>query len=369
MRAAVYRRYGGPSVVVVEELDTPVPGPGEVLVQGHRFRRRAPPIRRCARARPSRRRLFAGLFRPRLRVLGSEFTGVVAGVGEGVDAFRVGDAVWGITGTGMRAHAEYMVVPADGVLEPLPAGLDPVDAAALIDPTALSFLDDTAELVAGQTILINGASGAVGTAAVQLAVHRGAIVTAVCSAERAAIVRELGAAEVLDYRAGDVVATLRAQGRTFDVVFDVFGNLGYRRARDLLTPTGRYCATVPTLPILWHTLRTRRSSGRRGVIAFTGLRGEGCRAVRPARDGGPGAGGRAEAGRRHALPPRAGRRRARPRRPRQDGPDRPDDGLSRAEGRLARVILPPASRSDRGAQANCPRSWAQWRVAPIERTP
>jgi NADPH2:quinone reductase len=76
----------------------------------------------------------------------------------------------------------------------------------------------------------------------------------------------------MDYRAADVVSTLRAQGRTFDVVFDVFGNLGYRRSRDLLTPAGRYCSTVPTLPILWHTLLTRRSSGRRGVIAFTGLR-------------------------------------------------------------------------------------------------
>jgi NADPH:quinone reductase-like Zn-dependent oxidoreductase len=222
--------------------------------------------------KPFAARLFAGLFRPRLRVLGSEFSGVVAETGPDVEAFHGGDAVWGMTATGMRAHAEYIVVPANGVLEPIPAALDTADAAALIDPTALSFLDDTAELVAGQSILINGASGAVGTAAVQLAVHRGATVTAVCSAQRADVVRELGAHEVIDYRAGDVVATLREQERTFDVVFDVFGNLGYRRARPLLTPTGRYCAAVPTLPILWHTLRTRKSKGQRGVIAFTGLR-------------------------------------------------------------------------------------------------
>ena len=271
MRAAVYRRYGDPSVVTVETVDTPHPGTGEVLV-----RVTASVVSAADTAMRSgtslAARLFAGPFRPRLRVLGSEFSGVVAGNGEGAGRFQVGDAVWGITGTGMRAHAEYLVVPADGVLEPLPDGLDPVAAAALIDPTALSFLDDTAELVAGQTILINGASGAVGTSAVQLAAHRGADVTAVCGAERAELVRSLGAREVLDYRAGDVAGTLRAQGRTFDVVFDVFGNLGYRRARDLLTPTGRYCATVPTLSILWHTLLTRRSSGRRGLIAFTGLR-------------------------------------------------------------------------------------------------
>ena len=272
MRAAVYRRYGGPSVVTVQDLDTPIPGAGEVLV-----RVTASVVGATEAAMrsgtPFAARLFAGPIRPRLRILGSEFSGVVAGLGEGVDGFHVGEAVWGITGTGMRAHAEYLVMPADGVLEPLPADIDPIDAAALIDATALSFLDDTAELVSGQSILINGASGAVGTAAIQLAVHRGATVTAVCSAERAAVARELGAREVLDYRAADVVATLREQGRRFDVVFDVFGNLGYRKARALLTATGRYCGTVPTLPILWHTLRTRKSKGQRGVIAFTGLRG------------------------------------------------------------------------------------------------
>lgn len=272
MRAAVYRRYGGPSVVTVQDLDTPIPGAGEVLVRVTASVVGATEVAMRS-GTPFAARLFAGPIHPRLRVLGSEFSGVVAGTGEGVDGFHVGDAVWGITGTDMRAHAEYVVVRADGVLEPMPAGLDAADAAALIDPTALSFLDDTAELVAGQSILINGASGAVGTAAVQLAVHRGATVTAVCSAGRADVVRRLGAHEVLDYRAGDVVTMLHEQGRTFDVVFDVFGNLGYRRARPLLTPTGRYCGTVPTLPILWHTLRTRKSRGQRGVIAFTGLRG------------------------------------------------------------------------------------------------
>lgn len=272
MRAAVYRRFGGPSVVAAEDVDTPVADAGDVLVRVAASVVSTTDVAMRS-GKPFAARLFAGPFRPRLRVLGSEFSGVVAATGDGVDAFRVGDAVWGITATGMRAHAEYVLVPADGVLETLPAGLDPVDAAALIDPTALSFLDDTAELAQGQSILINGASGAVGTAAVQLAVHRGATVTAVCSAERAPIVRELGAHEILDYRAVDVVASLAEQRRTFDVVFDVFGSLGFRRARVLLTPTGRYCGTVPTLPILWHTLRTRKSAGQRGVIAFTGLRG------------------------------------------------------------------------------------------------
>jgi NADPH:quinone reductase-like Zn-dependent oxidoreductase len=277
MRAAVYRRYGGPSVVAVEELDTPVPGPGQVLV-----RVAASVVSASDSAMrsgtPFAARLFAGPFRPRLRVLGSDFTGTVAAVGDGSAPFGVGDRVWGVTGIGMRAHAEYLVVPVDGIIQPLPEplgdGVDLVGAAALIDATALSFLDETAELVAGQSILINGASGAVGSMAVQLAAHRGATVVAVCSAERTALVRRLGADEVLDYGAGDVVVALLSAGRTFDVIFDVRGNLGYRRARALLTPTGRYCGTVPTLSILLHTLLTRKSSGRRGVIAFTGLRGK-----------------------------------------------------------------------------------------------
>ncbi|GAA1978467.1 NAD(P)-dependent alcohol dehydrogenase [Microbacterium pumilum] len=272
MRAAVYRRYGGPSVVEVEQIDTPVPAAGEVLVRVTASVVSTSDVAMRS-GTPFAARLFAGPFRPRLRVLGSEFSGKIVAVGDGVDSFRVGEAVWGVTGTAMRAHAEFVVVRADGVIEALPAGLDPVEAAALIDATALSFLDDTAELVAGQTILINGASGAVGTAAVQLASHRGAVVTAVCSAERAGLVRSLGAQEVLDYRAGDIVTTLQDQGRTFDVVFDVFGHLGYREARCLLTPTGRYCGTVPTLPLLWRTLLTRWSKGKRGMIAFTGLRG------------------------------------------------------------------------------------------------
>ena len=294
MRAAVYRRYGGPSVVRVEEVDTPVPGagrgarPGDGIRRqhhrcrdafGHAVRRQA--VRGAVPPATARARLGVHRHRRRRR--------------RGRRRVRVGDAVWGITGTGMRAHAEYVVVPADGVLEPLPAGLDPVDAAALIDPTALSFLDDTAELVAGQTILINGASGAVGTVggpargAPRCDRHRG--VQRRAGADRPRTRRARGARLPRRRRRHDAS---RAQGRTFDVVFDVFGNLGYRRARDLLTPTGRYCGTVPTLPDpVAHAPSRGRSPGRRGVIAFTGLRGTDAVHVRPARDGGARAGRRA----------------------------------------------------------------------------
>ncbi|MGZ8805245.1 MAG: NAD(P)-dependent alcohol dehydrogenase, partial [Microbacterium sp.] len=167
-----------------------------------------------------------------------------------------------------RAHAEYLVVAASGAVAVRPRGLTPTDAASLVDATALSFLRDTGRLQPGERILVNGASGAVGTAAVQLAVDMGAEVTAVCSGPRLDLVRELGAAHAFDYRAIDVTAL----PERYDVVFDVFGNLGYRRARRILTPTGRYLITVPTFGALaWHVL-TLGARGRRSRIAFTGLR-------------------------------------------------------------------------------------------------
>jgi len=180
----------------------------------------------------------------------------------------VGDAVWGATGASMGAHAEWVVVASDGAVALRPEKLTATDAASLVDATAMSFLRDTARLRRGERILINGASGAVGTAAIQLAVEMGAEVTAVASAARLELVRDLGATHVYDYGAVDVT-TLPER---YDVVFDVVGNMGYRRARGILTPTGRYLITVPTLGALaWHAL-TLGSRGRRSRIAFTGLR-------------------------------------------------------------------------------------------------
>lgn len=267
MRAVVNRRYGGPEVIGLDERPDPEPGPGELLIRVEAATLSAADAALRAGS-PFAARLFAGPFRPRITVLGSDFAGVVAAVGEGVAGFAVGDRVWGATNAAMGAHAEYVVVSASGAVALQPAGLSPTDAASLVDATAMSFLRDTGRLQRGENVLINGASGAVGTAAVQLAVDIGAEVTAVCSAPRLDLVRRLGAVRAYDYRDVDVT-TLPER---FDVVFDVAGTLGYRRARRILTPTGRYLITVPTFGALaWHAL-TCRSRGRRSRISFTGLR-------------------------------------------------------------------------------------------------
>ena len=267
MHAVTNRRYGGPEVVEWAELPDPAPQAGELLV-----RVEATDLSTADAAlrsgSPFAARLFAGLTKPRFAVLGADFAGIVVGIGAGVTRFAVGDAVWGATGAAMGAHAEFVIVAEDGAVALRPATLTATDAASLVDATALSFLRDTARLQPGERILINGASGAVGTAAVQLAVDMGAEVTAVCSGPRLDLVRELGAAHAYDYRSVDVTSL----PDRYDVVFDVVGNMGYRRARRILTRTGRYLITVPTFGALaWHAL-TLGSRGRRSRIAFTGLR-------------------------------------------------------------------------------------------------
>lgn len=267
MRALVYRAYGGPEVVEIVDRAAPVAEPGTVVVRVEASSVGASDAAFRA-GKPFAARLFAGLTRPRPVVQGADFAGVVVQVGADVTDLRPGDEVWGATGVELGAHADLVRVKAAGVIARRPQGLTATDAAALVDATAMAFLRDAGRLQPGDRVLVNGASGAVGTMAVQLALAWGADVTAVCSAERAAAVRALGVERVLDYRTVDVTTLEDA----FDIVFDVAGTLGYRRARGILTPRGRYLITVPTVgAFVWHAL-TPGSRGRRSRIALTGLR-------------------------------------------------------------------------------------------------
>jgi NADPH:quinone reductase-like Zn-dependent oxidoreductase len=153
-------------------------------------------------------------------------------------------------------------------MAPKPANLTYVEAAGLVDTTALCLLRDKAHLQRGQTILINGASGAVGTAAVQLAKHFGATVTGVCSGANIELVRTLGADTVIDYTQTDFTRS----GQTYDVIFDVAGKSSFTRCRTALGRDGVYLTTAPSLPILLQMPWTSRFGARRAVVAFTGLR-------------------------------------------------------------------------------------------------
>ena len=239
MRAAVRTRYGPPDVVRVVEVEKPAAKDNEVLVRVH-----ATTVNRtdCGlrAAKPFIYRFFLGLRRPRLTVLGNEFAGQVEAVGTGIRSFAVGDRVFGFSGTRFGAHAEYLTMPEDGLLATMPADLSYEEAAPSTEGSiyALSLIR-TAKLQRGQGVLVNGATGAIGSAAVQLLRDRGAVVTAVSGAEHMELVRGLGADRVIDYTAEDFTR----DERRYDVVMDAVGKSSFGRCRRLLKPGGLYLST------------------------------------------------------------------------------------------------------------------------------
>jgi len=243
MRAVVHDRYGPPEVLRLDEVEQPVPKEGEILVEV-----RATSVTRtdCGfrAADPFFSRAFTGLRRPKRRTPGLEFAGVVREVGGAVKAFAVGDDVFGVKG---GANAEYVCVPESGAIAPKPAGMTFEEAAGIRDGACIALAClRKAEPLAGRSIVIYGASGSIGTAAVQLARHFGAHVTAVCDTKRVDLVRSLGADQVIDYLREDFTRN----GKTYDVVFDSVGKHSFRRSRRSLAEGGVYIET--DLGFLWH---------------------------------------------------------------------------------------------------------------------
>jgi NADPH:quinone reductase-like Zn-dependent oxidoreductase len=268
MRAIVSRSFGGPDVLSLEEVAKPVPAAGELLVR-NRASVVTAALCHARSGSPFSTRLYFGLRKPKWPILGTNFSGDVEAVGSGVTRFRLGDRVSGVNVADFGAHAEYVLAREDGVIAPTPANLTDAEAAAVFDGsvTALPFLRDTARLGIGQSILINGASGAVGTAAIQLAKYYGATVTAVCSTANVALVRSLGADSVIDYTSGDF--TRNRDG--YDVIFDTVARSSFTRSRRALKPGGIYLTTEPTLPIFAQMLWTSRIGSRRAAVRLTGL--------------------------------------------------------------------------------------------------
>jgi NADPH:quinone reductase-like Zn-dependent oxidoreductase len=267
MLAAVSSRYGPPDVVTVADVPRPEPRDGEILV-----RVRAATVGvvdgLARRGSPWYARAHFGLRRPRFPVLGCDFAGDVEATGSAVSRFGAGEAVFGTIAPRFGAHAEYVCLPERGAVAPKPVGLSYAEAAALADATALCFLRDKAGLRPGQAVLVNGASGAVGSMAVQLALHFGATVTGVCSGPHVRLVRKLGAESVVDYTRTDFTRA----GRRYDVIFDVAGTRSFRRCRRALSPGGVYLTTAPSPAIFVQMPWTARFGSRRAVVAFTGLR-------------------------------------------------------------------------------------------------
>ena len=265
MRAVVYDRYGPPEVLRVEEVERPVPMAGDVLV---RVRASTANQTDChaRRARPVFWRLLAGLRRPRpsWRIPGSEFAGEVEAVGAAVTRFTVGDRVFGVR---QGANAEYVCVREAGLIAPMPAGASFEQAAAVSDGFVQARAQlRRAEVGEGTKLLVYGASGSCGTAAVQLGRHLGARVTAVCNTRNMEVVRSLGADEVIDYLQEDFARN----GETYDVILDAVGKLSFLRTRHSLPAGGLWVATDGLHNVL-HAAWTGVFRDRR--LVFAGVRG------------------------------------------------------------------------------------------------
>ena len=237
MRAAVIDRYGPPDVIAVRDVPKPAPGPGEVLIRVH-----AATVNRtdCGELRPGvLGRLFFGLRRPRRTIFGLDVAGVVEAVGEGVTAFRPGDRVFGMCPHARNgAQADYVCVAASGAIAPMPAGTAFRDAVVCEGAFYAESGQARFHLGPGHVILIYGASGAIGSAAVQLAKARGAQVTAVVPTRHMELARSLGADRILDAK-----EDFSRIGERFDFVFEAVGKSSYFRYRRLLKPGGVFMAT------------------------------------------------------------------------------------------------------------------------------
>jgi NADPH:quinone reductase-like Zn-dependent oxidoreductase len=249
MKAVVYTKYGAPDVLQIIEVPTPTPKDNEVLVKIHATTVTSADWRVRSLTMPVgfglMSRLVFGIRKPRQPILGTELAGEVESIGKDVSKFKVGDRVFAFSGASMGCHAEYRCLPEDGLLALKPDNLSYEEAAALCfgGTTALDFFR-RGNLQSGDKVLINGASGCVGTALVQLAKHFGADVTGVCSGANIDLVKSLGADRAIDYTKEDFTAN----GETYDIIADPVGTAPFSRVKNSLKSGGRLLPILAGLP-------------------------------------------------------------------------------------------------------------------------
>ena len=278
MKAIVYTEYGTPDVLQLTEVEKPAPKDKEILIRVHATSVNIGDIwaRNFKEMTPSKftmplplwlpARMYFGFTKPKINILGNEFAGQVEAVGKDVKRFRKGDQVFGYRGQRMGANAEYLCMPDNGLVAIKPVNMTYEEAATVPGGalTALSLLRK-ANIQPGQKVLINGASGGIGSAAVQLAKYFGAEVTGVCGTPRLEFVKALGADQVIDYTREDFTKN----GETYDLIFDILGKSSFSRCKNSLTQNGIYFLVSFKMKQLFQMLWTSRTSGKKVICALS----------------------------------------------------------------------------------------------------
>jgi NADPH:quinone reductase-like Zn-dependent oxidoreductase len=266
MKAIVYERYGPPEVLHLKDVAKPVPKENEVLIRMHAVAVTAGDANMrgftfVPRGFGPVPRLMFGFTKPRKQILGLNMAGEVEAVGKSVTLFKKEDQVFGSTGSVLGAYAEYVCLPEDGVfvLKPVETSYEEASTYAFGAQTALYFLRDLGKITKGQRVLISGASGSVGSFAVQLAKRFGAQVTAVCSTSSIDLVRSLGADAVIDYTHEDFTKN----GEKYDAILDVTGKVPFPKLKGSLTKSGVYLAVQAGVPDFARALWTLMRGGRK----------------------------------------------------------------------------------------------------------
>ncbi len=276
MKAIVYSKYGAADVVALAEVRKPIPGEHEVLVRIVATTVTTGDMRARSLKMPDGfgvfGRLFFGVFGPRRPILGTELAGVVESVGAAVTRFKPGDEVFAFAGATYGCHAQYRTMAEDGLLAKKPANLSFEEAASLSfgGTTALSFLRDKAGIQGGDRVLIVGASGAVGTAAVQIAKHFGAHVTGVCSTANLELVRGVGADRTIDYTREDFAAG----PETYDIIVDTTGTASFSRCDSVLRTRGRLLVVLGSFAQAMGMERPSKASGKRVIAGVASVQAE-----------------------------------------------------------------------------------------------
>ena len=269
MKAVICTQYGSPEVLELQTVVKPTPKDDEVLVKIHATSVTAADgmIRKGS---PYIGRLFMGLTKPKYPITGTGFAGKIEAVGKAVTLFKVGDHVFGESVFGAGTNAEYVAVPETGVMAKIPIHMTYEETASICDGplTSLNLLREKAGIQRGQKVLIIGASGSLGTAAVQLAKHFGAEVTGVCSTSNLALVKSLGADEVIDYTAADFTQN----GQTYDIIYDSVGKSSFSKCKGSLVSKGIYLSPVLKFGELFLMIWTAMVGGKKVMFDATGMR-------------------------------------------------------------------------------------------------